>query len=137
MDNLFLPRAVGSIETGPQNFVGTDVLNTSFIFTKEPPPPDPPGLLNSVLVSNAGLESLNGIFVYLTEFEDKQYYIKEDSNPDLFIVWFNNVWGLYNFAINFEPIYFSFEDVLYPWNVTSWTVLNSIYEPAPIVTKVL
>jgi hypothetical protein len=134
--NLFLPREVGSIETGPQTFAGTNVLNTTFLFTKEPILPDLPGLLNSVLVSNGGLNSLNGIFNYTLEFEDKPYYNK-DGNVDWFIVWFENVWGIYDFSISFDPIYISSEDVLYPWNVVTWTPLNPIYSPVPIVTKVL
>jgi hypothetical protein len=136
MDNLFLSREVGSIETGPQTFAGTDVLGTTFIFRKEPPPLDPPGLFNSVTVSNAGVGSLNGTFNYTTEFEGKPYYNK-DGNADWFIVWFENEWGIYDFSVSFDPIYFSEEDVLYPWNVINWSVLNSIYNPAPDVTKVL
>jgi hypothetical protein len=135
MDNLFLSREVGSIETGPQTFAGTDVLGTTFIFRQEPFS-DPPGLLNSVLVQNAGYEILNGTFVYAAPFEDKQYYIK-DENPDLFIIWFSNRWEIYNFGFSASSIYFSSEDVLYPWNVTNWSVFNSIYNPPPTVTKVL
>jgi hypothetical protein len=136
MDNLFLSREVGSIETGPQTFAGTDVQNTTFIFRREPVPPDPPGLLNSVLVSNAGLNNLNGTFNYTTEFENKPYYNK-DGNINWFIVWFENEWGIYEFSISNDPIYFSSEDVPYPWNVQNWSVLNPIYNPAPTVTKVL
>ena len=135
MDNLFLSREVGSIETGPQTFAGTDVLGTTFIFTKEVPP-DPLGLLNSVLVQNAGRSNLNGTFVYITEFNGKPYYNK-DSNPDWFIIWFENQWQIYDFFINPLPLYFSSENVLYPWNVTNWSILDSIYNPAPTVTKVL
>ena len=134
--SLFLPREIGSVETGPQTFAGTNVLNTTFIFRKEPVPIEPPGLLNSVLVSNAGQNSLNGTFTFSVEFNGKQYYNK-DSNSDLFIVWFENEWGIYDFTIAFDPIYFSSEDVQYPWNVQNWSVLNPIYNPAPIVTKVL
>jgi hypothetical protein len=137
MDNLFLSREVGSIETGPQTFAGTDVQNTTFIFRREPLVFDPPGLLNSVLVQNAGLNSLNGVFVYTTEFDSKPYYNK-DGNSDLFIFWFLGQWMIVDFAEDaFEPIYFSFEDVPYPWHVENWSVLSPIYNPAPTVTKVL
>jgi hypothetical protein len=135
MDNLFLPREVGSIETGPQNFVGTNVLGTTFLFTREIPL-DPPGLLNSVFIQNAGLNNLNGTFVYVTEFNNKPYYIK-NSNPDWFIIWFENQWQMYDFSLAQLPIYFSSENVLYPWNVTNWGVLNSIYNPTPTVIKTL
>ena len=134
--SLFLPREVGSIETGPQTFAGTNVLNTTFLFRKEPVPVEPPGLLNSVLVSNGGQNSLNGIFSFSVEFNGKQYYNK-DFNSDLFIVWFENEWGIYDFSISFDPIYFSPEDVQYPWNVVSWSALNPIYNPVPTATKVL
>lgn len=134
--SLFLPREVGSIETGPQTFAGTDVINTTFVFTKEPLPPEPPGLLNSISVQNGGYASLNGIFTYTSPFGTKQYYNK-DGNPNWFIVWFNDQWQIYDFSVSIDPIYFSSEDVLYPWNVTSWSVSNPIYNPLPTVTKVL
>lgn len=137
MDNLFLPRDIGSTETGPQVFAGTEVLNTTFIFRKDPGIQDSPGLLNSVLVQNAGRNTLNGTFTYTTEFDGKPYYNK-DGNSNLFIFWFLNKWMIVDFGENaFDPIYSSSENVLYPWNVENWSVLSPIYNPAPVVTKVL
>jgi hypothetical protein len=136
MDNFFLPREVGSIETGPQLFVKTEVANTTFYFNPNPESPEGPGLLNSVLVQNGVLGNLNGIFNYTTEFGGKPYYNK-DGNGNWFIVWFGNEWGIYDFNLAFDPIYFSSEDVLYPWNVQNWSVLNPVYNPPPTVTKVL
>jgi hypothetical protein len=135
MDNLFLPREVGSIETGPQNFVGTDVLNTTIYFTFQPEELD---LINSVVVSNAGLNRVNGVFNYTAEVNNKLYYNK-NGDPFLFIAFLENTWGIYDFLENAETaIYFggNFENN-YPWNVTSWSSLNSIYNPVPTVTKVL
>jgi hypothetical protein len=134
--SLFLSREIGSIETGPQTFAKEGVQNTSFIFTKAPSILlDPPGLLNSTSISNAGLNSINGIYVYVTEFEGKPYYVNEfDSNK--FIIWFENNWEIYNFSVGSFPIYFSNENVLYPWAVTNWSTSNSVYNPLPIVTKV-
>lgn len=133
MDNLFLPREIGSIETGPQIFAETLTPNTTFYFTQD----NLPGLLNSVLVQNAGLNILNGTFIYVTLFEGKPYY-NQFGNPNLFIIWFNSRWEIYNFTENSEdPIYFSNQDVLYPWGATVWNSLNSIYNPVPTVTKVL
>ena len=97
---------------------------------------DLPGLLNSVLVGGAGLNQLNGTYVYVTEFEDKPYYFKPE-NTSLFILWFENQWEIYDFDIDALPIYIGTEDVLYPWNVTVWQTLNPIYNPVPTVTKVL
>lgn len=134
--NLFLPREPGSIETGPQTFAGTSVPNTSFIFTKEIIIVDPPGLLNSVSIQNAGLSSLNGLYVYVTEFNGKPYYVNQLNN-NLFILWFENNWEIYNFTENPLPIYFSNQDVLYPWVVTNWNSQNPIYNPTPIITKVI
>lgn len=134
--SLFLPREVGSIETGPQTFAGTSVPNTSFIFTKEIIIVDPPGLLNSVSIQNAGLSSLNGLYVYVTEFNGKPYYVNQ-LNGNLFILWFQNNWEIYNFTENPLPIYFSNQDVLYPWVVTNWNSQNPIYNPTPIITKVI
>ena len=136
MDNFFLLRETGSIETGPQTFARTDVLDTTFYFTKFVSIPDGPGLLNSVLVQNGGREILNGHFTYTTEFQGKPYYNK-DGNSNLFIVYFNGGWGIYDFGISSEPIYFGAQDVLYPWAVTNWTVLNNTYNPAPNVTKII
>lgn len=134
--SLFLPREIGSIETGPQTFAGTNVLGTTFLFIKEPEPIDPPGLLNSVLVENGGVISLNGVFNYTLEFNGKPYYNK-DGNSNLFIVWFEEEWGIYDFSISSLPIYFSTEDVLYPWNVINWSMLNIVYNPIPRVKKIL
>jgi hypothetical protein len=99
-------------------------------------PPELPGLLNSVLVQNGGVGDLNGIFNYTTEFGGKPYYNK-DGNGNWFIVWFENQWEFYDFSIDFSPIYFGVEDVLYPWDVTVWQTSNPIYNPVPTVTKVL
>jgi hypothetical protein len=94
-------------------------------------------LFNSALIENGGVFDLNGIFNYVGEIEEKPYYNK-DGNANWFIIWFNNKWGIYDFDIDpIDPIYFSVEDVLYPWNVTVWQSLNPIYEPVPTVTKVL
>lgn len=137
MDNFFLSRDTGSLETGPQTFAGTTVSNTTFNFNSYPSLLDNiPGLLNSVLVQNAGLNLSNGTYNYVTLYDNKPYYVN-DINADLFIIWFQNKWEIYNFVENVLPIYFSNEDVLYPWNVSNWSVLNTIYNPTPTVTKIL
>lgn len=134
MDTFFLSRNVGSFEIGPQNFVGISIPGTTFYFEKIV---EGPGLLNSVLVQNGGLNTLNGTFNYVSLFESKPYYNK-NGDASLFIVWFNNQWQIYDFNEDvIDPIYFSNEDVLYPWNVTVWNSINSIYNPVPTVTKVL
>jgi hypothetical protein len=138
MDNLFLAREIGSIETGPQTFAYTNVVNTTFLFTKEFTilPEDPAGLLNSVLVQNAGRTILNGTFNYVTLFEEKPYYNK-DGDPNYFIIFFENQWQIYDYSVSFEPVYFSNENVRYPWHVINWSAANSIYNPVPLVTKVI
>lgn len=143
MDNLFLPREVGSIETGPQTFAGTDVLNTTFYFRETippplPPPVDPPGLLNSVLVQNGGYSLLNGVYNFISLFESKPYYNKE-GNSNWFMVFFNNQWQIYDFDVDgVDPIYFSIGDVLYPWAVTNWfSFYEELYDPVPTVTKII
>lgn len=133
MNNFFLPREVGSIETGPQIFTQSNTPNTTFYF--EITPDNIPGILNSVNVANCGLGILNGVFNYTTELDGKPYYNKDNSG-NLFIIWFDNMWGIYDFNINSNPIYSSTEDVLYPWLVTNWVVLNSIYNPLPTVTRI-
>lgn len=141
MNNLFLPRNSGDIESGAQIFTKNIILGTTINFNPLPsapegPAPEGPGLLNSVLVQNGGIGDLNGTFNYITEFGGKPYYNK-DSNGDWFIIWFENQWEFYDFSFSFSPIYFSVEDVLYPWNVTVWQTFNPIYSPVPTVTKVL
>lgn len=134
MNTFFLPREVGSIETGAQNFLRAG--NVPFVFQPDPALQDVPGLLNSVQVSNAGWNNLNGIFSYTFLFEGKPYYNK-DGNSNWFILWFNNQWQIYDFSQNnIDPIYFSTEDVLYPWNVVNWQSLPG-FGPAPLVTKIL
>jgi hypothetical protein len=135
MSTYFLPREVGSFESGSQIFTRINTQNTAFTFTKETVL-DPIGLLNSVLLQNAGVNDLNGTFDYVTLFEEKPYYVK-GGDPDYFIIFFENKWEIYNFKIlNGLPVYYSDQNVLYPWNVTSWISSNIIYNPVPTVTKV-
>jgi hypothetical protein len=142
MDNLFLPRESDSTETGPQIFTKNDgaesiyFISTTSSSSSSSSSPEGPGLLNSVLVGGAGLNQLNGTYVYVTEFEGKPYYYKSE-NPSLFILWYENQWEIYDFDVDGLPIYIGTEDVLYPWNVTVWQTLNAIYNPVPTVTKVL
>jgi hypothetical protein len=133
MDNLFLSREIGSVETGPQIFAGTSTPDTTFYFKKQQ---EEPGLLNSVLVSNGGWSRTNGVFNFSAEFEGKPYYNKA-GDPDLFIAFFENFWGVYDFAESpLDPIYVSTQNVLYPWNANIWSSKQG-YEPAPNVTKVI
>jgi hypothetical protein len=146
MDNLFLARPIGSAEIGSQIFtraLGLEAnyfINTLFSSSSSSSSSssvfEPPGLLNSVLIQNAGLNQLNGIYIYQSEFENKPLYAQED-NPDLFIFWFENQWEIYDFNLDFNPIYIGIQDVPYPWNISVWLSANPIYEPVPIVTKVL
>jgi hypothetical protein len=133
---IFHPREVGSTETGPQLFAGTTVPNTTFYFNPYPVIQDVPGLLNSAIISNAGRVLLNGTYTYAGEFNLKPLYVNP-SNPDLFIVFFENQWQVYDYTISFSPIYFSNQNVLYPWNVTLWNSSNSVYNPVPVVTRQL
>jgi hypothetical protein len=94
-----------------------------------------PGLLSSVDAQNGGWSNLNGSFVYTTEFQGKPYYNK-DGNGDWFIAWFENQWNIFDFAENgLDAIYWSPEDVLYPWMVKTWFTINSKYLPVPKVSQ--
>jgi hypothetical protein len=136
MDYLFLPRKLEDLETGPQSFLRVVAANSSFIFRTDPALQDIPGLLNSVQITNAGWNNLNGIFNYTFTFDNKPYYNKE-GNSNWFIIWFNNQWQIYDFAENnVDSIYSSNQDTLYPWQVTIWQSLPG-YTPLPIVKKVL
>lgn len=130
MSTRFLPRQVGSIETGPQLFAGTEISNTTFYFA------EPLDLLNSVSVSNCGLFTLNGIFVYTAMYNNRPYYNK-DGNGNLFLVYNNTEWEIYDFGESESPIYFSEStNSNYPWNVINWNASPG-YEPVPTVTKIL
>jgi hypothetical protein len=94
-----------------------------------------PGLLSSVDAQNGGWSNLNGSFVYTTEFQGKPYYNK-DGNGNWFIAWFENQWNIFDFAENgLDAIYWSPEDVLYPWMVKTWFTINSKYLPVPKVSQ--
>ena len=130
MSTRFLPREIGSIDTGPQIFAGTEVPNTTISFAETL------GLLNSVKVEGAGLSILNGIFSYTAEYANRPYYNK-DGDGNLFVIYNFTEWEIYDFSENENPIYISeVTDANYPWNVSRWISLGG-YEPAPIVTKVL
>ena len=131
MSTRFLPRGIGSIDTGPQIFTKTDTPNTTISFTEAL------GLLNSVRVENGAIASLNGIYTYVTEYFNKPYYNK-DNNGNLFIVYDDTSlqWSIYDFSLSEDPMYFSnITNVNYPWNVLTW--YTDLYPPAPTVTKIL
>jgi hypothetical protein len=96
-----------------------------------------PGLLSSVNVQNGGRSNLNGTFVYTTEFQGKPYYNK-GGNANLFIAWFENQWNIFDFSENaLDAIYWSPENVLYPWLVNTWYTINSAYLPVPSVDQII
>jgi hypothetical protein len=133
MITRFLPREIGSAETGPQIFAGTEVPNTTFLFTQ---------LLesvSSVLVQNAGYGPINNIYNYITQLNGKPYYNSLNNN-DLFIIFFNNSWGIYDFSVSSDPVYFSLEDVQYPWNVNTWQINENVeggFPPAPNLAQII
>jgi hypothetical protein len=132
MDNLFLAREVGSVETGPQTFAGTTVPDTSIIFAKKI---IIPSLFSSVLVEGAGVLDVNGVYNYITDFEEKPYYTKGETG-DYFIVYFENQWNIYDFQITSFPIYYAEEDVPFPWLVSEWFAFENNFEPVPVVTEI-
>jgi hypothetical protein len=96
-----------------------------------------PGLLSSVNVQNGGWGNLNGTFNYTTLFQGKPYYNK-DGVGSWFIAWFENQWNIFDFSENgLDAIYWSPEDVLYPWMVKTWFTINSAYLPVPKVNQII
>jgi hypothetical protein len=133
MITRFLPREIGSAETGPQIFAGTEILNTTFIFSHLL------DSISSVLVQNAGLNSINNTYNYITQLNGKPYYNSLNNN-NLFMVYFNNQWGIYDFTFSSDPIYLSNENVQYPWNINIWecnNLLEEIFPPVPTVTQII
>lgn len=126
---FFLSRSINDFQSGPIIFGTDNNQNSDIIFTTF----TPPGLLNSVMVQNAGYDNLNGIFNYVSTLNNKPYYAKSE-NGDRYIVWENNLWEIYDFRADFRAFYFSNENVRYPWQVTSWTASSPYYDPPPTVS---
>lgn len=138
MNTFFLSKKIPEVDSNPLIFMKNNNLLGNFLFTKALVSlVEGPGLTNDVLISNAGFNNLNGIFNFVSDFNGKPYYNKL-GDPRWFILWNSNEWEIYDFEENIaSPIYFSSENVLYPWNVINWSVLNPIYNPLPIVTKII
>lgn len=135
--SFFFPREQGSIETGPQIFSRIGTQNTAFIFTKEPVSSSSSSglLLNSALVSDAGVINIRGTYNFVTTLNDKPYYTK-GLDGNYFIIFLDNQWNILDFTISSDPIYFSTQNVLYPWLVTTWVSASPSYLPLPTVTIV-
>jgi len=96
------------------------------------------GLLSSVLVQNAGEQSLNGIFNFISLYNaEKPYYEKGNLGVHYIGQFEPNIWGIYNFSESLIPVYFSSENVLYPWLVQNWTASNIVSLPTPEVTQII
>ena len=84
---------------------------------------------SSVLVSGAGVESANGVYVLDGEENGKNKY---SLNGD-FISWDGNQWNLFSAEAD-EIAYFSEDDTEFPWQA-SW-LDNGSYAPVPTVTEI-
>ena len=121
------------LENDPQSgsivFSTDENQDSNIIFEKYPL-----GLLNSLLVQNAGKQELNGTYNYVDINNLKPFYTK-GTEGYYYIIWINNRWDIYDFSFNSsDPLYFSIEDTNYPWQVNSWTVVNINNSPPPSIT---
>lgn len=126
----FLPRLENDPQTGPITFATDENQDKKIIFGIE----FPIGLLNSLIVQNAGRLEMNGIYNYVDENDEKPYYTKGEEGF-YYIIWINNRWDIYDFSLTSDAIYFSNEDTNYPWQVLSWTSSSVIYNPSPIIIQ--
>ena len=125
----FLKRLENDPQSGSIVFSTDENQDSNIIFEKD----YPLGLLNSLLVQNAGKQELNGTYNYVDINDLKPFYTK-GSEGYYYIIWINNRWEIYDFSFNPIAIYFSEEDTNYPWQVNSWTVVNVIHNPPPNIT---
>jgi hypothetical protein len=125
----FLPRLGNDPQSGPIVFTTNGSQNSNVLFTID----YPLGLLNSFLLQNAGRLNLNGTYNYVDINEEKPYYTNGEDGY-YYVIWISNRWDIYDFSLGSDAIYFSNENTNYPWQVTSWTASNSIYNPAPNIT---
>lgn len=128
-ETKFLPRLGNDPQSGPIVFTKNGNQSSDFIFRID----YPIGLLNSFLMQNAGRIGLNGIYNYVDINDEKPYYTKGEEGY-YYVIWINNRWDIYDFSLTSDPIYFSNENTNYPWQVTSWSVSNSIDNPPPNIT---
>jgi hypothetical protein len=136
MPTYFLPKQSQDEDFGKPFYFNKLEGAGHIDFTTPLPDSLTPGLTNSVLVSSAGSININGTYIYVTELNNRAYYTKGGGGI-FFIVYLDNQWNIFDYSISVNAIYFSSEDVLYPWLVNNWQVLNSIYLPLPSVTKIL
>lgn len=128
IETKFLPRLLNDPQSGPIFFTTGQNQNNNIVFVTEI------GLTNSIFLQNAGKLELNGEYTFAGINEQKPFYTK-GSEGYYYIIWINNRWDIYDFDQNSSAIYFSNENIYYPWQVMSWTASNSIYNPVPNITK--
>jgi hypothetical protein len=97
-----------------------------------------PTTYNAVIVSGAGSEISNDTYTERGEYNDKPYYIRigdPDQNGDNISnsasIYWVEAWIINNSSDGL--LYFSEEDVEFPWLIETWTALNGI-EPPPTLT---
>ena len=100
-----------------------------YVSAKQENGEEQPPIIYDVSVVNAGLFNLNGIFNYVSEFNNKPYYEK-DSNG-LYFILYDNGWGIYDFSTSSEPIYYSSSNTDSPWEATNWQASFEYFAPAP------
>ncbi len=93
-----------------------------------------PEVLKMVSVTGGGYGPLNWLFLPTQILQNGKPYYSGQRDPNRAIKWFDGKWGIYDFGASSAPIYYSEEDVLFPWQVTTWLSQPS-YEPAPAVNK--
>jgi hypothetical protein len=87
-----------------------------------------PTTYNAVIVSGAGIESVNATYVLDGENEGKAKYIYESN----YIEWNGGSWVIYSGEAA-EVAYLASDDVEFPWQASLWED-NGEYAPVPILT---
>ena len=84
----------------------------------------------AVLVSGAGSTIVNGTYIESGESFGKKSYLKSETNGS--ISWNGSSWAI---SMPSVGIYQSFEDVEFPWQVNTWTVVSGEL-PVPTLTPI-
>jgi hypothetical protein len=105
-----------------------DIRSPRIYTSVTPEEENEPPIIYNVSVLNGGLSILNGTFNFISQFNNRPYY--EKSSVGLYFILYNNGWGIYDFSIDSDPIYYSPSNSNYPWEATNWQINSDFLQTA-------